>query len=815
MDCEQNVIHLAISDGPASNTNLRAWSGDLDAFEDLLNEPKPGSKDGSYFVRGPFNGTATRADEHITRAFVAILDGDKRIDLETGELYEGAPSPEIVHEAFKDAGVRHLIFTSHSHQDPNRGGPGFHRWRCVVPVELANAEELRAIIDHLIAVLHSQSVMLAPAVENYRWSQAWYFPRLRSPGAPFLLLRYDEGEPLDVAAIVSEYRKRSAADAPKVAIESRPRLNYSGDSPIGRFNAAHGNLEGILDRLERHGYVLKETGTMNGDAAYRLLRPGSTSGEPGVRVFRHRDGSKLLVCSHHGKEDALSGPDGKPLGHDAFDVFRILEAGGDEKQAMRLLRERHPECFGSARKSAPVVDFDPGEPPPWMGGVPAEGDEVPPADVAGEVPASGYESFYAVLPEHKYLHRPTGALWPASSVDSTLPWGKAKVGEKELAVRPSAALDRQRPVHQLTWWPGKPEVINDVVVTSAGMMRHRGVVAYNLYRPPQLPRPGKVSSPDFWRDHLRKIYRNDEEAQHIEFWLAHRAQCPGEKINHALVLCGRQGIGKDALLEPLRAAVGPHNFAEISPDAIVGRFCGWKKSVVLRASEAHDTGDSNRFAIYEASKVLAAAPPEALLVDEKNRQEYYVPNVLGLLFTTNHETSGIYLPPDDRRHFVVTSTVTSDSFSDDYFAKLFWNYGHGGLRAVCDFLLTLDLSGFNAKAPPPKTEAWHAIVAANRDPASQDLAGLLDRLNLDAIALPILHDATARTPAFEIYQDLMSNRRQIPHRLNDCGYSQVRNPSTTQGMWEWKSRKVAVYARKELSLSDQLKAASALVRRHG
>ena len=39
----------------------------------------------------------------------------------------------------------------------------------------------------------------------------------------------------------------------------------------------------------------------------------------------------------------------------------------------------------------------------------------------------------------------------------------------------------------------------------------------------------------------------------MQQWFAHRVQRPGEKINHALVLGGDQGIGKDAIDRALKA----------------------------------------------------------------------------------------------------------------------------------------------------------------------------------------------------------------------------------------------------------------------
>ena len=110
--------------------------------------------------------------------------------------------------------------------------------------------------------------------------------------------------------------------------------------------------------------------------------------------------------------------------------------------------------------------------------------------------------------------------------------------------------------------------------------------------------------------------------------LAHRVQRPQEKINHALFLGGSPGIGKDTLLAPVKTAVGPWNFQEVSPKTMLGSFNGFAKSVILRVSEARDLGDVNRYSFYDATKTYAAAPPDVLRVNEKNLREYYVTNVL-------------------------------------------------------------------------------------------------------------------------------------------------------------------------------------------
>ena len=50
----------------------------------------------------------------------------------------------------------------------------------------------------------------------------------------------------------------------------------------------------------------------------------------------------------------------------------------------------------------------------------------------------------------------------------------------------------------------------------------------------------------------------------------------------------------------------------------MGRFNGFLKAVVLRVSEARDLGDIDRYALYEKTKTMWAAPPDMLMIDEKN-----------------------------------------------------------------------------------------------------------------------------------------------------------------------------------------------------
>ena len=124
------------------------------------------------------------------------------------------------------------------------------------------------------------------------------------------------------------------------------------------------------------------------------------------------------------------------------------------------------------------------------------------------------------------------------------------------------------------------------------------------------------------------------------------------------------------------------------------------------------------------------------------------------------------------------------------------------------YLSELDLSEFNPKAPPPKTEAWHAIVNASHAPEGAELADVIDKLGNPAAL--ILDDLISVAPALDwLYEP--KSRRIVGHRLEDCGYVRVDNPDSKQGLWVVKGKRCAIYARKDLSASDRLKAARALV----
>ncbi len=515
---------------------------------------------------------------------------------------------------------------------------------------------------------------------------------------------------------------------------------------------------------------------------------------------------------------------GKPIPKEGWDAADAIQDGWSKQDLDNFMRGTvKPWPFPGKREAARAVE---NKPAPSEPSAPvAEREAAPVAEMLDpeEVKLMGscangvtLGDFYAYMPSHSYIFSPSGELWPAVSVNariSPIPilddHGNQKQDEKgkPLSLPAAAWLDRNRPVEQMTWAPGEPQLVRDRLTSDGGWIKRFGCACFNLYRPPLL-KSGDATKAEFWTDHIRRVYPAD--ADHIIKWLAHRAQKPHEKINHALVLGGAPGIGKDTLLEPVKAAVGPWNFAEVSPQHMLGRFNGFVKSVILRVSEARDLGDVDRFAFYDHMKTYTAAPPDVLRVDEKHLREYSVFNVCGVIITTNYRSDGIYLPAEDRRHFVAWSDAQREDFAPDYWAGLYSWYENGGVGHAAAYLRELDITDFNPKAPPEKTPAFWAIADANRAPEDAELADAIDALgNPNAITLRMVLGRAEG--AFADWLQDRKNRRKIPHRLEAASYIPVRNPDAADGLWKIGSKRQAVYARKTLSMRDQIIAARDLV----
>lgn len=242
----------------------------------------------------------------------------------------------------------------------------------------------------------------------------------------------------------------------------------------------------------------------------------------------------------------------------------------------------------------------------------------------------------------------------------------------------------------------------------------------------------------------------------------------------------------------------------------------------MRISEVHDLGPA-RFQFFDVTKDWHAAPPETLTVADKHVKAYEIMNVVNVIYTLNHKSDGLFLPPEDRRHFVAWSECKTDDFSEEFW-KDYWHKieKQGYARHVAAYLATRDVSAFNPGASPPKTDAWHAIVAANQEPQDAELLDVLDKLGHydelgwepgrpEAVTLDQVRKHAECPIGLAGWLGDMKNLRAANHRLERAGYSTVTNRGREDGRWRINGARQTVYARQELSSAEKQKAVTEMI----
>lgn len=373
-------------------------------------------------------------------------------------------------------------------------------------------------------------------------------------------------------------------------------------------------------------------------------------------------------------------------------------------------------------------------------------------------------------------------------------------------------------VEGATWWPGEPQIIRDVFIDANGWRPAQGRRIYNKYLPPpQLS--GDAAAAEPWVAHVRKLWPDPQEHNYFFDFCAHMVQHPEVKCNAAIVLSGTQGIGKDAALMPVKQAVGNWNTKNIDPDELFSPYKPWLETLMLTIDEVRPTKDEfHASSAYNILKPMIVAPPDTLPLNDKYSKLRHIINRLRVFITTNDWMS-MYIPPEDRRMFIMHSHLAQKwheaEGSPRYFNDLFAWFESGGIGHVAAWLAARDLSAFDPKAQVQRTAGWGAVAASWGEPEDA-VAWALDKLGNPAAVL----GQELVNPQFDHHEEvanMLKSPRKIAHRMNRAGYVNVPPPS---GEDRWTFRKDgktlrARYAFVRSEHAHDIHAAVELVRRKG
>lgn len=327
------VAFLTSEKAPVSRVERLTWA-DLSA---MLGRVEPGGKTGAAWMPAEIEqGARTAKRVHALSALVLDVEAARRADPQTGVKTVIGTEPPAFEDMVTELdawGWRAIVHTTHSHHDPAilPADVPHARYRVVLavsrPLTPAEAPVLGA---HVVDVLGlARDAVDGAALRDV--ARLFFLPRC--PADRLGEFRHADvaGEPLDVDRLLTDAAR--ARDALKGA-SARTRSPKTG-GVIDAFNAAH-DVGAIL---EAHGY--RRSGR-------RWLYPHSTTGAPGVRLLP--DSSPPRINSGHADDPLADGH-----AHDAFDVWRILEHGGDQRAAVRAAAE----LLGIEREAPPVgVDVE-------------------------------------------------------------------------------------------------------------------------------------------------------------------------------------------------------------------------------------------------------------------------------------------------------------------------------------------------------------------------------------------------------------------------------------------------------------------------
>lgn len=273
---------------------------------------------------------------------------------------------------------------------------------------------------------------------------------------------------------------------------------------------------------------------------------------------------------------------------------------------------------------------------------------------------------------------------------------------------------------------------------------------------PTTPAAGKC---DRLLDLLRHMC-SDDGAPHALYtwvlrWLAYPIQHPGAKMKTALVLHGPQGTGKNLFCEAVMEIYG-HYGRIIDQAAIEDKFNDWaSRKLFLIADEVVARSD-----LYHVkNKLKSFITGDRIRINPKNMAAYEERNHVNVVFLSN-EAMPVVLEEDDRRHAVIWTPAKLDP---EFYAGVLAELRDGGVAALHDHLVHLDLGDFNPGTLPPHTAARSVLIDLGQDSTTRFHDELLGGEIGELSAMPCL--STDLYDAYKLWCNRNGQRHAPAHRL--------------------------------------------------
>lgn len=241
-----------------------------------------------------------------------------------------------------------------------------------------------------------------------------------------------------------------------------------------------------------------------------------------------------------------------------------------------------------------------------------------------------------------------------------------------------------------------------------------GSTEWNVYSSSNdiiLPDQATDKDVKLWLKHLKYLFKVKKDRDHLLDWFAHLFQKPNVKINHAPLLGGDPGIGKDMALQPIISGLGAINVCQPSASELKETFTDFLYHAKLIIFQ--EASNFEKREIEDKLKPILASPPYKLRVRLFNSGFYTIPNQVQVIFMSNHKDS-LHISDNDRRYFPIWSEAKPQTAA--YYTKLAQWLAAGGNGAVVRWLKDRKIPHFNPKADPPVTPFKRQLMNTSKSP---------------------------------------------------------------------------------------------------
>ncbi len=192
-----------------------------------------------------------------------------------------------------------------------------------------------------------------------------------------------------------------------------------------------------------------------------------------------------------------------------------------------------------------------------------------------------------------------------------------------------------------------------------------------------------------------------EDWTYVLNWCAWTIQNPCERANVILFLISQEeGTGKSTLGRIMRKLFGHHSRKATKAADVTGRFTDHLAGALfVHGDEIMFAGDK---AGADALKTLAT--DDTMRVEPKGVPSFETENRLSFLMTSNHEHAA-HIGSSDRRYAMVRALPTNKGNTEYWDGLNSW-LEDGGFEIVLEYLLDIDLDGFNIVNDRPISDLY-------------------------------------------------------------------------------------------------------------